>query len=70
MDKLSFSSVPGVSSVGRFKLRLLLVDLELFILSFVSIAKLSSSILIAYRFHPQMANGTQNYIIILLIVSA
>ena len=56
--------------MGRFKLRLLLADLELFRLSFVSIAKLSSSILIAYRFYPQMANGTQNYIIILLMVSA
>lgn len=56
--------------MGRFKLRLLLADLELFRLSFVSIAKLNTSILIAYRFYPQMANGTQNYIIILLIVSA
>ena len=55
--------------MGRFKLRLLLADLELLRLSFVSTAKPSSSILIEYRFYPQMANGTQNYII-LLIVSA
>ena len=64
------SSVSGVVSVGRFKLRVLLADLELFRWSFVSIVKLSSSILIACRYYPQMANGTQNYIVTLLIVSA
>ena len=64
------SSVSGVFSVGRFKLRVLLADLELFRWSFVSIVKLSSSILIACRYYTQMANGTQNYIVTLLIVSA
>ena len=56
--------------MGRFKLRVPLADLELFRWSFVSIVKLSSSILIACRYYPQMANGTQNYIVTLLIVSA